>query len=281
MSIFKRKPMKQVGLLRRYFQDAVDDIASVVPVTRVKKSDGMNVYLRPGMSTDNYIRRRIFKRDRFAQDLTGEGDTVVVANAVNGPAAMKASKKVGPNGKVIALEPATNNYGWLKKNIEENQLDNVETYKMGMDGVSGEREIRINDINTGAQGYGPEVAGFATHYEGKRKEKSETVPTATLHDVWQMNNIEKKEGKKVHLILDNEYSDGDPRVLEQIKELRPDTVAMEIHMNQGLRPNYDEVVGKLEEAGYEVNHLSSKLYRKVAKQGFIYAKLKETNVEKE
>ncbi len=54
-----------------------------------------------------------------------EGDTVIDVGAHIGKYTIIASKMVGPNGKVIAIEAHPGNYEILKKNIALNKLSNV------------------------------------------------------------------------------------------------------------------------------------------------------------
>jgi FkbM family methyltransferase len=54
-----------------------------------------------------------------------EGDTVVDAGASFGDFTMLASRKTGPKGKVIAIEPEPTNVSLLRRNIAINRLSNV------------------------------------------------------------------------------------------------------------------------------------------------------------
>jgi FkbM family methyltransferase len=56
-----------------------------------------------------------------------EGDTVVDVGAHIGRYTIIASKRVGPTGKVIAIEADPSNFEILNRNIELNQLSNVTT----------------------------------------------------------------------------------------------------------------------------------------------------------
>jgi FkbM family methyltransferase len=54
-----------------------------------------------------------------------EGDIVVDVGAHIGPYTMIASKRVGPSGKVVAIEADPDNFDLLNKNIQLNKLSNV------------------------------------------------------------------------------------------------------------------------------------------------------------
>ncbi len=53
------------------------------------------------------------------------GDTVIDVGAHIGPYTLKASKWVGSNGKVVAIEAAPDNFDILNRNIQLNKLTNV------------------------------------------------------------------------------------------------------------------------------------------------------------
>lgn len=61
-----------------------------------------------------------------------KSDVIVDAGAFVGMFAVKAAKKVGSKGKVIAIEPEKENLRFLKKNIEENKLENVIVIEKGL-----------------------------------------------------------------------------------------------------------------------------------------------------
>jgi FkbM family methyltransferase len=60
------------------------------------------------------------------------GNTFVDIGANLGYFTLMASRLVGPSGKVIAFEPATEAYNYCRKNIELNKLPNVDLYKNGL-----------------------------------------------------------------------------------------------------------------------------------------------------
>ena len=54
-----------------------------------------------------------------------EGDVVIDVGAHIGPYTLKASKRVGLNGKIIAIEADPENFDILNRNIQLNKLTNV------------------------------------------------------------------------------------------------------------------------------------------------------------
>ncbi len=78
--------------------------------------------------------------DTYRADLLKKDDTVVDLGAGIGDFSVLASRKVGPNGKVIALEPHVEDYEMLKMNVERNGCVNVIALNIGV-AEPGEKEI--------------------------------------------------------------------------------------------------------------------------------------------
>jgi FkbM family methyltransferase len=107
------------------------------------KYDGLDFAYR---HTDHLISlAEVLLLDTYRADLLKEGDTAVDLGAGIGDFSIFASKKVGPNGKVIALEPNTDDYEILKMNIEKNGCTNVIALNMGVAEEPGQKEINFWD----------------------------------------------------------------------------------------------------------------------------------------
>ena len=78
--------------------------------------------------------------DTYRADLLKKDDTVVDLGAGIGDFSVFASRKVGPNGKVIALEPHVEDYEMLKMNVERNGCVSVIVLNIGV-AEPGEKEI--------------------------------------------------------------------------------------------------------------------------------------------
>ena len=68
----------------------------------------------------------------YRADLLKKNDTVVDLGAGVGDFFVLASRKVGPNGKVIALEPHAEDYEMLKMNVERNDCVNAIALNIGV-----------------------------------------------------------------------------------------------------------------------------------------------------
>lgn len=70
-----------------------------------------------------------------------EGDTVIDVGANIGLFTLLLSDLIGVNGKVFSFEPCSASFEKLNRNIEINDLKNVETYKLGMGSEEGKLEM--------------------------------------------------------------------------------------------------------------------------------------------
>jgi FkbM family methyltransferase len=83
--------------------------------------------------------------DSYRADMLKKGYTVIDLGAGIGDFSVLASRRVGPDGKVIALEPNMEDYDLLKVNIERNRCANVVALNMGVADKPGKKEITFWD----------------------------------------------------------------------------------------------------------------------------------------
>ena len=62
---------------------------------------------------------------RYVYNVLASGDVFVDVGAMGGLYTIIASKRVGPHGKVLAIEPNSEVYRVLKEHVELNNLENV------------------------------------------------------------------------------------------------------------------------------------------------------------
>ena len=67
------------------------------------------------------------------------GATFIDIGANKGDFTVLAASIVGPSGRVIAIEPAKNNFRWLRRSVEENAIANAECHliALGSDNYKG------------------------------------------------------------------------------------------------------------------------------------------------
>jgi FkbM family methyltransferase len=104
------------------------------------------------------------------------GMTVIDVGAHVGIYAMMASRKVGPAGKVISVEPSPANAGLLRRHLRVNQCDNVEVIEAAIGEKPGEIAFTFRPDPTDPAAF---ANSMAYDIEGERT----TVPVVTLNDV--------------------------------------------------------------------------------------------------
>jgi FkbM family methyltransferase len=105
--------------------------------------DGNRIILR---WRDHGAACRIYHKslyDRFFEPKSS--DIVVDAGAHVGVYSLKAAKQVGTNGRVIAIEPADENYKLLLKNIAINKARNIIPCKVGLYSSEGRAKFYIKE----------------------------------------------------------------------------------------------------------------------------------------
>jgi FkbM family methyltransferase len=84
----------------------------------------------------------IFILDVYRASLLKKDDIVLDLGAATGDFCIVAARKVGPNGRVIAIEPNAENYKILLLNIKKNSCHNVTPLNLGV----GNRSYQTNMI---------------------------------------------------------------------------------------------------------------------------------------
>lgn len=94
------------------------------------------------------LKKEIFSENCYYLELENENPVIVDAGAHIGMTVVYF-KMLFPKSRIIAFEPVPDNFEILKKNVEENQLENVELYQAVVAPKSG--ILRINEpIGEGA-----------------------------------------------------------------------------------------------------------------------------------
>jgi FkbM family methyltransferase len=101
------------------------------------------------------------------------GDVVWDVGAHAGATSYFLSQIVGPNGRVYAFEPDEHNYGYLKRNIELHNLENVIPVKKAISGSTGNAKFNMD---------GSMSAGLLEYIEYSDEHFFVPVCTITLAD---------------------------------------------------------------------------------------------------
>jgi FkbM family methyltransferase len=115
-----------------------------------------------------------------------EGDVVIDVGAHMGRYTIISSKRVGENGKVIAIEAHPDNFEMLNRNIKLNKLTNVIPLKYAIH--SELMNIKLYTYREESSSTGHNSIMF-NHLSTKYKEKFVEVDANTLDHVLQLNGI--------------------------------------------------------------------------------------------
>jgi FkbM family methyltransferase len=113
---------------------------------------------------------------RYLQDRLRPGDVFIDVGANVGYYTLLAARSVGPQGKVFAVEAASGTYAKLRRNLEQNGVENVTAFHVAVSESEGELPIWLYDDG--------ELAGATTltHVAQRRRPMSiaETVKAMPL-----------------------------------------------------------------------------------------------------
>lgn len=77
------------------------------------------------------------------------GDVVLDIGAHVGVTATCISQRVGPRGRVYAIEPTPHLFETIRSNIASNAIDNIEPHQLAISRTDGSTTFYINELHTG------------------------------------------------------------------------------------------------------------------------------------
>ena len=130
---------------------------------------------------------------RYSCEMLKDGDHVLDIGGNIGLHTINFASKIIPNGKLVAFEPMSKNFGVLTKNIEKYELDknNVLAINAAVSDVSKKAQYVINPNNMG------DCRGHV--FEGEEYEE-ETINQLSLDDFFENHNTIGIEWEKIKLI---------------------------------------------------------------------------------
>lgn len=171
-----------------------------------------------------------------------KGDIVVDAGAHLGLFTVMASKIVGDEGKVIAIEPEPENLEILKKNIELNNLKNVIIVNKGI--WSSKKDLKMN------KGQYNRSHTFINDHPEKTSEGL-ILQVDTLDDILKELNIERVDFVK----MDIEGSEIEAlNGMEEVFKFKPNMVIAAYHQFKG-KETYHAVIKKLKDNNFQLRTL--------------------------
>jgi FkbM family methyltransferase len=108
-------------------------------------SEGLKIKLYKDSVLSRYIYDRFETSEiEFLIDFLREGDCFVDIGSNIGLYSLYASGRVGPNGLVIAFEPANQTYNRLLENIKLNGIKNIRPFRLGLSNKDEILELNIS-----------------------------------------------------------------------------------------------------------------------------------------
>jgi FkbM family methyltransferase len=181
------------------------------------------------LNKEDFIVMTRHEDDIIERFLPKQGDIVVDIGAHMGRYTIISSKRVGANGKVVAIEAHPNNFEMLNRNIKLNQLTNVVPLNYAV--YSKETKIKL---------YLPEVESGYTIYNtimsnrARTEDKFVEVNANTLDYLLQLKGIMEVNWIKIDVEgAEFEVLQGASNVLSKSKDI---ALLIEIHGLDNYRP---------------------------------------------
>jgi FkbM family methyltransferase len=230
-------------------------------------------FLRPGNSTllkfkvpkydyefycrinkDDFKIMTIHEDDIIKRFTPKEGDIVIDIGAHIGLYTIISSKRVGANGKVVAIEADPSNFEMLNSNIKLNQLTNVIPLNYAVHSKETKVKLYLPGGESGFTKYNTIMPNWIN-----AQEKFVEVNANTLDYLLQLNEIRQEEVNWIKIDVEGaefEVLKGATNVLSKSKDI---AILMELHGPPHVyRPKVEEFVNlynfKIEfEKSYEEN----------------------------
>jgi FkbM family methyltransferase len=230
-------------------------------------------FLRPGTSTllkfkvpkydyefycrinkDDFKIMTIHEDDIIKRFTPKKGDIVIDIGAHIGLYTIISSKRVGANGKVVAIEADPSNFEMLNSNIKLNQLTNVTPLNYAVYSKESKVKLYLPSGESGFTKYNTIMPNWIN-----TQEKFVEVNANTLDYLLQLNEIRQEEVNWIKIDVEGaefEVLKGATNVLSKSKDI---AILMELHGPPHVyRPKVEEFVNlynfKIEfEKSYEEN----------------------------
>jgi FkbM family methyltransferase len=164
-----------------------------------------------------------------------EGDIVVDIGAHMGRYTIISSKRVGANGKVVAIEAHPSNFEMLKSNIKLNQLTNVIPLNYAAYSKETKIKLYLPDEESGYTMHHSIMSNYVfTKYKDKTEDKFVEVSANTLDYLLQLNEITDVNWVKIDVEgAEFEVLKGASNVLSKSKDI---ALLIEVHGLDNHRP---------------------------------------------
>ena len=197
--------------------------------------------------------------------LVGSGDTVVDVGAHIGYFTLLLSSAVGPDGRVISLEPDPENYSFLRRTVAELPDQNVELHHVAAWKRDEDLPWHRSEENTGDHSLLGSTDRSTTATVEARSLDS-LIPSGTAIDFMKVD-VQGVEGAVL---------DGMERIM---RESPPRVLLLEFMPSELITAGYDpeELFGRLLQTGYTIRMISH--YYNIDETITSYAPIREHCVE--
>jgi FkbM family methyltransferase len=190
---------------------------------------------------------------------TKQGDIVVDVGAHMGKYTIIASKRVGANGKVIAIEAHPGNYEMLNRNIKLNGLTNVTTLNYAVYSKESKIKLFLPDEESGYTMHHSVMFNYLSSkypLQGKDNEKFIEVNANTLDNLLQKNGILQVNWIKIDVEgAEFEVLKGSANILSISKDI---SLLIEVH-NPSDIDHYKQIIDFLKPYNFKIEF--EKIYR--------------------
>jgi FkbM family methyltransferase len=160
-----------------------------------------------------------------------QGDVVVDVGAHIGRYTIISSKRVGPYGKVIAIEAHPGNFEMLNRNIKLNKLTNAIALKYAIHSKLTNIKLYMYREESSSTGHN---SIMFNHLSTKYKEKFVEVNANTLDHVLQLNGIREVNWIKIDVEgAEFELLKGATNILSKSKDI---SLLIEVHFQEYYKP---------------------------------------------
>src|ERR671914_2447672 len=184
------------------------------------------------LNKEDFIVMTRHEDDIIERFLPKQGDIVVDIGAHMGRYTIISSKRVGANGKVVAIEAHPNNFEMLNRNIKLNQLTNVVPLNYAVYSKETKIKLYLPDEESGYTMHHSIMPNYIfTKYKDKTEDKFVEVSANTLDYFLQMKEITDVNWIKIDVEgAEFEVLKGSHNVLSKSKDI---ALLIEIHNLSG------------------------------------------------
>ncbi|HEY6659043.1 MAG TPA: FkbM family methyltransferase [Nitrososphaeraceae archaeon] len=200
------------------------------------------------LNKEDFIVMTRHEDDIIERFLPKQGDIVVDIGAHMGRYTIISSKRVGANGKVVAIEAHPSNFEMLKSNIKLNQLTNVTPLNYAVYSKETKIKLYLTDEESGNTMHHSIMSNYVfTKYKDKTGDKFVEVSANTLDYLLQLKGITDVNWIKIDVEgAEFEVLKGAHNVLSNSKDI---SLLIEVHG----KDTYEPIIESLRSYNFKID----------------------------